>query len=166
MSTALETAPYSAQIAATAGWTHVYRRDYDSGATLFRRALELDPGLGEARAGLAIARALQGEFWETPAGPEVSYYFGWIRAREGKQDAARMILRQLIELSRRQYVSGYEIAQIHAALGEQDLALAQSERAFQEQQPQLSRLKIDPMLDPLHSHPRFTALVREMNLLE
>ena len=93
------------------------------------------------------------------------------KVRQGQTDAAeemvrvaREILHQLIELSKRQFISGYEIAHLHAALGESDLALAQLERAYREQQPQLARLKVDPMLDPLRSDPRFTALVRKMNL--
>ncbi len=164
MQVALEIAPQSVQIIASAGWIHFYRRQYDLAVGSFRRALELDPSFGSAKGGLAIARAQQGEFWETPAGPDVPYYFGWIRAREGREGAAREILRQLIELSKRQYISGYEIALLHAALGEPDLALAQLERAYREHQPQLARLKVDPMLDPLRSHPRFIALVRQMNL--
>jgi tetratricopeptide (TPR) repeat protein len=164
MQAALELAPRSLPIMAGVGWTHLYRRQYELAAGSFRRALELEPSFGYAKAGLAIARAQQGEFWESPAGPGVPYYFGWIRAREGREGAAREVLRQLTELSKRQYVSGYEIAHLHAALGQTDLALAELERAYREHQPQLARLRVDPMLDPLRSDPRFIALVRKMNL--
>jgi serine/threonine-protein kinase len=164
MQVALEIAPQSVQIIASAGWTHLYRRQYDLAVGSFRKALALDPSFGYAKAGLAIARAQQGEFWETPAGSDVPCYFGWIRAREGREGAARELLSQAVELSKRQYFSGCEIAHLHAALGEPDLALAQLERAYREQEPQLARLKVDLMLDPLRSDARFIALVRKMNL--
>ena len=67
-------------------------------------------------------------------------------------------------MSKRQFISGSEIALLHAALGEPDLALAQLERAYREHEPQLARLKVDPMLDPLRSDARFITLVRKMNL--
>jgi len=54
---ALEIAPQSVRIIASAGWTHLYRRRYDLAAGSFRKALALDPGFGYAKAGLAIARA-------------------------------------------------------------------------------------------------------------
>jgi len=61
-------------------------------------------------------------------------------------------------------VGGYELAIIHAALGEQDLAFRQLERSYQDHQPHLANLRVDPLLDPLRSDPRFRELVRKMNL--
>jgi len=85
-------------------------------------------------------------------------------ALAGKQAEARRSLSHLIERSKREYVGGYELASIHAALGEKDLAFQQLERAYADHQPQLAHLKVDPRLDPLRSDPRFRGLVRKMNL--
>jgi hypothetical protein len=88
----------------------------------------------------------------------------WVSVLAGKQVEARKTLSQLIERSKREYVGGYELAWIHAALGEKDLAFQQLARSYQDHQPQLAFLKVDPRLDPLRSDPRFPELVRKMNL--
>ena len=53
---------------------------------------------------------------------------------------------------------------VYVGLGERDQAFAWLERAFDERRGWLAYLKVEPMLDPLRTDPRFATLVRRMRL--
>ncbi|HEV8370207.1 MAG TPA: hypothetical protein VGQ39_19805 [Pyrinomonadaceae bacterium] len=59
---------------------------------------------------------------------------------------------------------GQNMAEVHAALGEKDQALAALERANVGNGWFLSTLNADPMFDYLRSDPRYIELVRRMGL--
>ena len=61
-------------------------------------------------------------------------------------------------------VSLMEIAEIHTKLGDKDQAFAWLEKAFEARETDVLHLKVDPALDDLRSDPRYTALLRRMNL--
>jgi TolB-like protein len=73
-------------------------------------------------------------------------------------DAARKVLTQLGELSQTRYISSYEIALIHLALGEHDRALDLLDVAVEERSGWLPYLLNDVRLDPLRSTARFASL--------
>ena len=50
------------------------------------------------------------------------------------------------------------MAQVHAAFGEVDLALATLEQAAEAREPELVLLSVRPAYAPLRTHPRFAAL--------
>jgi hypothetical protein len=50
------------------------------------------------------------------------------------------------------------IAQVHAALGNLDAAVATLERAAEAREPELVLLGVRPVYGPLHGHPRFAAV--------
>jgi hypothetical protein len=61
-------------------------------------------------------------------------------------------------------VSPYGFAVLYAALGERDTAFEYLERAFEERDPMLLAVKVDPACDPLRSDPRFDELLRRIGL--
>lgn len=82
----------------------------------------------------------------------------------GRKDAARAILKELTETSKRRYVSPFDLARIYAGLGDKSQALDWLEKALRERS--LLDLQVDPDLDPLRSEPRFRELVRRLNFPE
>jgi hypothetical protein len=60
------------------------------------------------------------------------------------------------------YVPAYFIAAIYGALGEKDQAFAWLQRAYDERDPQITYLLLDPFMDPLRSDARFNDLVRKV----
>jgi tetratricopeptide (TPR) repeat protein len=85
-------------------------------------------------------------------------------AHSGRRNEALAILKQLDEISRRRYVSAYEVAIVHLALGDRNRAFASLERAYKDRADDLIYLNVEPRLDPIRSDPRFTDLVRRMGL--
>ena len=163
---ARKSAPVSPNVNDWVGWILLYRREYGPAVDQFRKTLELDPSFEDAQRGLAVALAELGRFEEALAmsQKELVGVMAWVSVLAGRQVEARRTLSRLIERSKREYVGGYQLAWIYAALGEKDLAFQQLERSYQDHQPQLVHLKVDPRLDPLRSDPRLRALVRKMNL--
>jgi len=82
----------------------------------------------------------------------------------GREDEARKIIKQLEELSKKKYVSPYEIAVAYTGLRDKDQAMAWLEKAYQARIGLLVYLKVDPVFDPLRSDPRFQDLLRRVGL--
>ena len=55
-------------------------------------------------------------------------------------------------------------AEIHARLGNKDEAFKWLSKAVDEKEEPVDLLKVDPAFDSLHSDPRFSELLRRMNL--
>jgi hypothetical protein len=63
------------------------------------------------------------------------------------------------------YVLAAYMATIYAGLGEKDKAFEWLERGYEERSIDLREsIKVDPIWDPLRSDPRFTDLLRRVNL--
>jgi hypothetical protein len=89
---------------------------------------------------------------------------GHTYAVSNRRAEAERILDELIEMSRRIYVSPYSIARIHTGLGNTELALEWLEKACDQRHGILAYLKVEPIFDPLRSEARFTDLLRKMGL--
>jgi hypothetical protein len=55
---------------------------------------------------------------------------------------------------------------VYRGLGETNLALDWLERAYEERDPWMPWIKVDPTSDPIRSHPRYQDLLRRMNFPE
>ncbi len=64
---------------------------------------------------------------------------------------------------RSSYVAPYQIAAAYVGLGETDSALGWLELGYAERDPWLIFVNADPQFVPLHSDPRFQAILRRMN---
>jgi hypothetical protein len=85
---------------------------------------------------------------------------------EGVRDPARrgQALAALQEVARRPDANTWHLARFSATLGELDGALDLLGRAYAERHFNLPYLAVMPDLQPLHGHPRYEALVRELGL--
>ncbi|HEU5303735.1 MAG TPA: hypothetical protein VFU40_03740, partial [Gemmatimonadales bacterium] len=86
-------------------------------------------------------------------------------AMAGRTANARKVLRQLERLSQERYVSPYHMAYVYTGLGEADRAMDFLERAYEERAGSVYGIKGSFLFTSLHSHPRFIALLRKMNLV-
>jgi predicted Zn-dependent protease len=85
-------------------------------------------------------------------------------AASGNAKAARGILRRLEAASKSHYISSFEIATIFASLNESDHAFESLQKAYENHDCNLFRLKVDPRFDRLHSDPRFVDMLRRIGL--
>jgi len=95
--------------------------------------------------------------------PRSLWMMGLVLAITGRAEEARRVLEDLQGLGRDSYVNPVQVASIYAQLGEKDAAFEWVEKAI-EQRVNMLMLKASPIWDPLRSDPRYTALLRRMNL--
>ena len=90
--------------------------------------------------------------------------FAYSLAAGGRAAEARNIVRRLEEKSRRSFVPAYNLAVIHVALHENDVALRYLQKAYEERDWALMVLAVEPRLDPLRSSPAFQDLLLRIKL--
>jgi tetratricopeptide (TPR) repeat protein len=135
----------------------------------YRKVLELSPQRTAARAILGLNLLAQGrsddahaEGLQEPAPWARLWAMSIIEHAAGRGAAADAALRELC--SKDPEGAAYNIAQVHAARGESDLAFEWLERAYLQRDPGLSEMKPSPLLRPLHGDPRWPAFLRKMGL--
>jgi tetratricopeptide (TPR) repeat protein len=82
----------------------------------------------------------------------------------GRKEEARKVLNQLIQQADSTYFPGEEIASVYVSLGEKEEAIHWLERAVSEHSGAIHGISCSRELRPLHSDPRFVALLRQIGL--
>ena len=137
-----------------------------------RKTLQMNPGFAEARRILFLS--LQRTHHDADALRELDTYYrmpdggagasvGWAYAVLGRRDKALAVLREQ-ERSPKQFVPPYNLAVIHAGLGEVDRAFSLLDESVTANDTESMILPVDPRLDGLRGDPRFTVLLRRMGL--
>lgn len=145
------------------------RGEYEMAVACGKKALDLHPYFALGRSHFAQALELSGRLEEALAEYRlacvISPDFARLQAEEarclarsGRTDEAATIMRALEDLRLREYVDGYPMAIAYDALGRQDAAFEELERAAADGSPHLFMLDIDPRLDGLRPDPRFARL--------
>lgn len=167
--------PLSLPITADLGQYYFFRRMYEHAVEQLTKALELEPNFVRALALLAWTFEQMGRHDEAIAKFEEATVMSGSRtlivaglahahAISGNRKAALEILTALNDQRNVMYVSPYEIAVIHVALGETQLAFDFLDKAYDDRSVWLSWLLVDPRLDALRRDARFATLVRQMGL--
>jgi TolB-like protein/Tfp pilus assembly protein PilF len=148
---------------------------YDEAIVRGEEAVELDPADDRARATLGWAYFLNGRKEEGLAELEraVSISQGntlWLGqlggayGMVGDSTKARATLTALEERASSSYVSPYHFAYVYSGLGDTEQAIDWLERAVAERTGPAYGIKGSFLFTALHGHPRFRALLRQMNL--
>jgi serine/threonine protein kinase/Tfp pilus assembly protein PilF len=157
------------------GVCYQYKRQWSRAIEQHRSALDLDPNYGYAHASLAFAcisagrseegiRALEMMEHAPVRSPASIGFLGLICGMIGRRDETRKLLKELEELAAKAYVPPSSFAHIYLALGEIEKCFDWLEKAIEERDGFAFNLHVQPYFDPLHSHPRYPALLRKMNL--
>ena len=86
---------------------------------------------------------------------------GTIYALKGEKEKARAILDELLERSKKEYVSSLYIAILNADLGEIDQAFEYLEKCYEKRDIGLYLIKSSPLSQLLRTDPRFIAFFKK-----
>jgi tetratricopeptide (TPR) repeat protein len=175
MNRALETSPMLPVVNLALAQRAYYAHQYSQAAELSQKTLALDQAFVPAHSLLARSYALDGasdralaEFQKAldASGGDTNELAaqGYGFAAAHQPAAARKVLDELKQRAQQTYVQPLWIARIQVAIGDKDQALDSLQAAFDDKSAGLVNLKVDPIFDPLHTDPRFTALLKRMGL--
>ena len=88
----------------------------------------------------------------------------YVLAKLGKKAEARTLLNELLKLSETRFVPPVHLAVIYNGLGETDKAFEWLEKGYEQRDPKMAFLKVDPKWNNLRSEPRFVELLQRLRL--
>ena len=144
----------------------------DDAISAGKRVLQVDPNYiyfdsalaeayrekGNLQEAVAVYEKAQAVTHSPSAGLAITY------AKMGRREDARRVLDQLIEKSRRQYVTADSIAAVYVVLGDKEEAFRWLERALDEHSAPMYSMAWHPGFRALRSDPRFADLLRRMGV--
>ena len=157
------------------GWHCLYARKYDDAIQHLQNVIAKTPKQFLAYLYLGRAYEATGRMPEAIAAfrnaadfsmqsATVLAALGHAYARNGQRAEAEAILKTLTARAQSEYVSAYDIAVIHAGLGNKDQAFDWLEKAYLERSAWLAHIKWDERFADVRSDARFTTLVRRIGL--
>jgi TolB-like protein/tetratricopeptide (TPR) repeat protein len=167
---AIELDPLNAQNYRMLAFTSFWARRYQDGVAAARRALELnDPDQARVQGWLGLNQYGLGDYTAArlscdarPAEWVNLTCLALANDKLGHRTESDAALAQLVK----EFGEGasYQQAQVYAQRGELDKAMATLERALTIGDPGVQATKVDPLLDPLRSDPRFKAFLVRLKI--
>lgn len=172
---ALESDPLSLFMRAWLSQYFILGRQYDRTIEECQKMTTLDPNYFFSYLALGEVLCERGLYCEAISqlrkaadlsgnAPLVLGYLGMSLAKSGEHATARAMLAALYDAAGHLYIPPTSLGTIHLGLGETDQVFTCLDHAIDDRDPIIVPIKTDPILDPLRSDRRFTALLRKMNL--
>jgi len=166
---ALELDPFDPALISCLGFHYLLAGDPAKALEATRQALAFDPKHGWALMTLGWIYEQKGMFQEALSAFRKSWDLTLKRAsiahafaRSGNRSAAEKILGELLEESKRKYISPYDIAVIYAGLDDKERAFQWLNTASGEHSGFLLFVNSDPRFKPLRREAPFQDLLRRM----
>jgi len=151
-----------------------FRHDFERSLTQARKTLEMEPDFSQARSTLGLSYEQKGSNKEAIAeltraqqasgDVAMACWLGHALAQDGQTKEARRILSAIEEHAKKNYVPPYNLAVLHAGLGERQQAMDSLEKGFADRSLRPVWVKLDPRLDGLRQDERFLQLIQRMGL--
>ena len=171
---AQELAPVSVRIDRDVGQILFFARRYDEAIESLQKTLDMDPNFVTAYGWLELAYEQKGDYDQAveaylkqsalEGDPKTIAALRKAYTVSGWKGFWRKRLDLTKERAKQKYVRPHLFAAIYVRLGDKDQALAYLEKAAEERESLISKLKVHPLWDSLRSDPRFTDLVRRVGL--
>jgi TolB-like protein/DNA-binding winged helix-turn-helix (wHTH) protein/Flp pilus assembly protein TadD len=167
--------PFSASYTTSLADTLAFMGRLDEAMARYRQTLELEPLFVRARVGVSAIHLARGEAARaldalelaaraTGDDPVILGPLGHAYGVAARPAQAADVLDRLTSRAAARYVSPVFRAHVYAGLGQRDRAVTELEEAYRQRSPTLISAAVDPFLRPLHGDPRFTSLLRRMQL--
>jgi tetratricopeptide (TPR) repeat protein len=166
--------PVSPFVNTWVGAVHFYAGRIDEALTSLQKALQLDPTSWEASQLLSRVYAIQ-EMYESaiaelerarkvnPRDPELLGVLAYTHARTGAREKAVTLIGELKGMVAKGETP-CPMVWAYVALEDKDQAFAWLERCCNERRIRMRWLKLDPLLAPLRTDPRFDDMARRVGL--
>lgn len=172
----MEIDPLLPVINANLAWLLYLSRQYEKAVQQARATIEIEPNHFSAHWALGIALAQMKKYDEaiealeravTVGGkrPFVVADLGRVLAEAKKKRAALLILKDLEEAAKENYISPLNYAKIHLGLGDEEKVFVYLETGFEKRAVRLPWLLADPQFDRLRSDERFVELTEKVRSL-
>jgi TolB-like protein/Flp pilus assembly protein TadD len=157
----------------TASGMLYHARQYNRAIEQAHRCLELDPSFAPPRWTIAVALAKIGaedrgilELEDAVRATAANEFFlgalGYCYAIAARREDATKVLDQMLEASKKRFVSAYWPAVINGTLGNHDEAFRLLEVAYREHAPLMAYTKVAPFFDEMRSDARFDVMMRKV----
>lgn len=156
---------------ASEAYVYLHKREYDKAIEMCLKSL-LSGGNQLAEAYLGKGMYEEAIAWMQKVVAKDNAPERWDRhpilafayAVAGRRDEALKVLEEQKRLAKSGYISPFNFAIIYTGLGDKDRAFEYLNQAIEERAPMLHHFPSRPLFDSLRSDPRFTELLRRMNL--
>jgi DNA-binding winged helix-turn-helix (wHTH) protein/TolB-like protein len=165
--------PLSAAFAGNVGLIQYFARDFDGARRTLTDLVATVPAYQLSRRFLARVHMALGnlpEAFELLRGHEMEHAPGWMSdvgrllALDGQIDAARREVARIKGLGAKGFGVGFDLAIIHAALGERDEAIHALQRSLKDGSQLVGFLNSEPQFDAIRDDSRFRAVSRALAL--
>ncbi len=170
----VELQPLSPEVYTFYGLMLYYAGKYDDAIAQCQKALDLDPNYPIAHLFLGFCDIQKGNFAKAVGEYQKAHALfdcpwtlarlGYAHARAGNRKEAATILDSLKQQAKRMYVASDIVATIYVALGDYDRAFEYLQKGYEERAGWMIWLRVDPVWNPLRDDPRFSALLKKMDL--
>jgi TolB-like protein/Tfp pilus assembly protein PilF len=167
--------PISSIISRDRAFIYYYQREFELALDQCDHTIESNPHFSPAYWALGVIQEQRGDFDESaaafqraiqlsPNSPRMRGALGRTLALAGKKKEALKTLGELHDLAAKQYVSPFELASLHFALGQVEPGFEWLTRAYQDRCYELVSIRVDPRFDSLRGHPMFTSLSSKLGV--
>ena len=167
--------PLSLVIINNVAENYVQRGDLNSATRECRRMMDLDPNFWAAHQTLGIVLVKQGRYADALAEAQRSVelatrsnaslaLLGHVYGRLGRRSEAEAVIKELEKRYADKLADGRDLVVVYAGLDDKDKAFTWLEKTFADRSLFLVFLKLEPMMDTLHSDPRWNALERRVGV--
>ncbi len=171
---AQELDPLSLIINADLATGYLYSGQYEKAVAQYKKTLGLDENFAYAHTYLGRTYMMMGEYenaakeyekaFALGSDPRVIMLSACNYSKIGKRAEALKKIEELKKIAQEKYVSPYYFALAYTSLGDKNQAFEWLEKAFAAREGRMTLIKVDPLLDDLHSDPRFTDLLKRVGL--
>ena len=148
-------------------------RRYDEAAQVLLNTIEFEPAFWPPHCFLGMVRSQQRDESRAIGESEIAVQLsgrhpmalaglGHVLGRFGSREQPAQLLAELRTRARSEYIAPDHFALIHAAQGDDNLALERLQESVASHSPYAAWLKADPRFDSLRADARFDALLRDV----
>jgi len=154
---------------------YVDRGDLNAATRECRRMIDLDPNFWAAHQTLGIVLVKQGRYEEALAEAQKSVQLanksnaslallGHVYGKLGRRADAEGVIKELEKRYADKFADGRDLAVVYAGLDDKDKTFSWLDKAAADHSVILAFMKLEPLLEPLHSDPRWNDLERRVGV--